>query len=73
MNFYENQVDTLIVGKFMQRENQTKLSNYLGVIARRLNDEMEPFSDEMSEYLETAENKVREQVTAEKFMEEVSF
>lgn len=82
MKFYEmqgaliakdgNEKEELIVAHFMQDENQTKASNYLHSVAQKLTT-MELFSDEMVEYLKAAEDKVREQMTAEKCMEEVAF
>lgn len=67
-----NEKDTLIVARFMQSDNQAKAGNYLRSVAEKLNT-MEPFSNEMSKYLESVESKVGEQMLAEKFMEEVAF
>ena len=82
MKFYEqqgalyvkdgNEKEILVTAHFMQSENQAKAEEYLDSVSEKLNA-MEPFSDEMAEYLQAVEDKVREQMTAEKCMEDVAF
>ena len=56
----------------MQGDNQTRFGDYMGQVATELAN-MEPFSEEMADYLEGAQAQVRAAKTAESFLEEVTF
>ena len=66
------QIDWLITARFNQNENYDKFATYMRKVAAKLAG-MEPFSDEMADFLEEAESKVRAAEVAERFLEEVSF
>lgn len=66
-----NEQDILIAARFMRGENQTKFADYMRVVAERLN-EMEPFSDEMTDYLEVVDQEVSDAKMAERFLEVVT-
>lgn len=64
--------DLLITAKFLGNDNQDKFGDYMAKVAAKLN-EMEPYSDEMAEYLQAVEDKVSNAMIAEKFHDEVIF